>query len=140
MRKNLRQVEKQNSTDLILNELETLLKGKEKSDETQVKIFYLQSEESEKNIELLFDTTAVGNSYLCDAFIDGEEESTLIRFKVLKTRASGSRKASESIIARRIKGTLKVNGEEVDKWVELKEDSNIVIGKSGQTFVPEKLQ
>jgi len=30
MRKNLRQIEKQNSTELILNELELILKGKEK--------------------------------------------------------------------------------------------------------------
>ncbi|MCP5046656.1 MAG: murein biosynthesis integral membrane protein MurJ, partial [bacterium] len=140
MRKNLRQVEKKNSTELILKELEVLMKGKEKPEETQVKVFYLHSQEDEKNIELLFDTTSIGNSYWCDAFLDGVEETTLVELKVLKKKSGGSsgnghRKTVETIIARRLKGALKVDGEPVEKWVELKEDSRVAVGKEEKTFV-----
>jgi len=133
MRKNLRQVEKQNSTELILKELEQLVKGKEKSEETQIKVFYLQSKESEKNIELIFDTTTLGNSYLCDAFLPGDEtgEDILIELKIFKDKT----RTVEKIIVRRVKGKVSIDGEAVEKYGQLKEDSRLEVGEAGKAFV-----
>ena len=125
MRKNLRRIEKQNSTELILNELEQILKGKGKPGEEQIKLFYLQSEEGEKNIELIFDSTTIGNSYLCDAYLEGNESATLLELKIINK--------NERIIARRIKGTALVNGGVIDRWAEVKEDSQLEV--AGKTFV-----
>lgn len=125
MRKNLRQVEKQNSTELILNELEQILGGKEKSLEEQLKIFYLQARESEKNIELTFDSTTVGNSYLCDIYLEGIEDETLVDLKIISK--------GEKIVVRRLKGSARVDGAEVENWVEINEGSQLEIG--GKTFV-----
>jgi murein biosynthesis integral membrane protein MurJ/undecaprenyldiphospho-muramoylpentapeptide beta-N-acetylglucosaminyltransferase len=125
MRKNLRQIEKQNSTELILKELELILKGKEKSEEEQIKIFYLQAQESEKNIELIFDSTTVGNSYLCDIFLDGDEKETFIELRIFNK--------NEKILVRRLKGTVRVDGNEVEKWADLQENARLEVG--GRTFV-----
>lgn len=126
MRKNLKQVEKQNSTELILKELEQLVKGKEKAEETQIKMFYLQSQEDEQSIELIFDSTTIGNSYLCDAFVAvGEtEKNVLVELKVFK----GKDKTDEKIVVRRIKGDVSVDGIWVEKWAEIKEDSQLQAG------------
>lgn len=121
MRKNLRQIEKHNSTELILNELEQILKGNGKSEQEQFKAFYLQAQESEKNIELVFDSTIVGNSFLCDVFLDGLEDETLIELKTIGR--------NEKIVVRRIKGSAAVDGIEVVEWTELKEGSRLEIGR-----------
>lgn len=126
MRKNLRRVEKQNSTEVILNELEQILKGKEKSEEEQIKVFYLQAEEGEKNIELLFDNITIGDSYLCDAFLEGNlGGATLVKLKILNK--------NEKIILRRLKGIVRVNGGIIGKMAEIKEGSQLEIG--GKNFV-----
>lgn len=125
MRKNLRQVEKQNSTELILGELEQILKGKEKAEEEQIKVFYLQSREGEKNIELVFDSTYMGNSLLCDVSMEDTEEDILLELKIVNK--------NEKIVVRPIKGAVRVDGEDIDKLTELKEGSQLEI--SGKTYL-----
>jgi UDP-N-acetylglucosamine--N-acetylmuramyl-(pentapeptide) pyrophosphoryl-undecaprenol N-acetylglucosamine transferase len=120
MRKNLRQIEKQNSTEIILEELDVLLKGKEKPKETQLKVFYLQPTDSEKNIELIFDTTTLGNSYLCDSYLEGIDEQTVVELKIIQKQ--------EKIIVRRLKGSAAVDGKPVEKWTEINEDSQLELG------------
>ncbi|MCP5106999.1 MAG: murein biosynthesis integral membrane protein MurJ, partial [bacterium] len=120
MRKNLRQIEKQNSTELILKELEQLLEGKRKSEEEQLKVFYLQAEEGEKNIELIFDSTSIGNSYLCDAPLEGVDAETLIELKIINK--------GEKILVHRLKGAAEVDGGDVKKLAEIKEDSQLKVG------------
>jgi len=133
MRKNLKQVEKQNSTELILKELEQLVKGKEKAEETQIKVFYLQSQEDEQSIELIFDATTLGNSYLCDVYLEGDEndKNFLIELKTFKEK----NKADEKIIVRRIKGDVMVDQQPVEKWTEIKEDSKLEIAGSRRTYI-----
>jgi murein biosynthesis integral membrane protein MurJ/undecaprenyldiphospho-muramoylpentapeptide beta-N-acetylglucosaminyltransferase len=130
MRKNLRQLEKQNSTDVILKELELMMQGKEKQEESQLKVFYLQSREDEKNIDLVFDSTTVGNSYLCDTYLEDMAEDTLFELKIFKAKSSGKdkNKNEERIVLRRLKGSVSVDGKGVQKWAEVKEDSEVVVG------------
>jgi len=135
MRKKLRQVEKHNSTELILNELELLMKGNESAEESQLKVFYLQSLENEKNIELIFNSTTVGNSYLCDAHLEGIEESTIIEFRIYKCNGNDKNKTAERIVVRRLKGHVSVDGVPVNKWLEIKEDNPLVVGKAEKRYV-----
>lgn len=124
MRKNLHQIERKNSTELILKELEQIFKGKEKGEEKQIKIFYLHSQESEKALELVFPSTRLGNSLFCDQYIDGLSEETLIDLKMMKD--------GEKIVVRKIKGKVGLNGKEIDRWAEIHEEDRLEIG--GQTF------
>lgn len=119
MRKNLRQVEKQNSTDMILQVLEQLIKGKEKSEETRIKIFYFQAQESEKNIEMVFDDTTIGNSFLCDYYLDNVDKDVLVEIKVLEK--------GDKIVARRVRGHVSVNEQPVENWTEIAEGSHLQI-------------
>ncbi|MCP4218941.1 MAG: murein biosynthesis integral membrane protein MurJ [bacterium] len=107
MRKNLRQVEKKNSTALILKELEQILEGGNKAKEEQIKIFYLQAADSEKNVELLFDETTIGDSYLCDVYLEGDEQQEDLQFK---------------------KGVVKVNGNNVENLLEIEEGAEVIAG------------
>ena len=132
MRKNLKQVEKQNSTELILKEIELLVKGKVKPAENQIKIYYLHSHRDEKNIELIFDSTTLGNSLVCDIFLEGDETGKLFIFQIKTFKDKNM--ADERIMLRRIKGDLKVDGQPVEKWVELKEDSQLEVNGGGRIF------
>lgn len=118
MRKNLRLVEKQNSTELIMDVLEQLVKGKQKTDEEQLKVFYLQAAESEKHVELIFDSTTFGNTYFSDIFLDGDELKADLRIV----------NKGEKIILRRMKGNVKINGIPVDHWAEAPEDAVLELG------------
>ena len=133
MRKNLKQVEKQNSTELILKELAQLVKGKEKAEETQIKVFYLQSQEDEQSIELIFAATTLGNSYLCDVYLEGDEsgKNFLIELRTLKEK----NKAEEKIIVRRLKGNVTVDHQPVDKWTGINEESILTIDGSRRAFI-----
>ncbi|MGE5340590.1 MAG: lipid II flippase MurJ [Candidatus Omnitrophota bacterium] len=133
MRKNLRKIEKQNSTEAILNEIELLVEEDVKTDETQVKVYYLQPRDSEKNIELIFDSTTIGTSSLCDAFLEKPNENILVELRILKSRVNGKRE--EKLVARRIKGTLRVDGDPVEKWAPVKDGSILEFGSNRQTFV-----
>lgn len=125
MRKNLRQVEKQNSAELILKELEQLTGDTVKAEETQLKVFYLQPEKGEKTIDLIFDSTTLGNSFLCDNYLEGIDEETQAQLKIFKK--------GEQIVVRRIKGNVLADGNPVERWQELTEDSRLTLG--GKSFV-----
>ncbi len=119
MKKNLKQVEKHNSTELILKEIEQVVERKEKIDEKQIKVFYMQSEDDEKSYELIFDTTTFGNTYLSDIFLENVDENVLFKIQNLNHK--------DRLILKRIRGDIRVNGQEVDKWAEIKEDDEIGI-------------
>jgi murein biosynthesis integral membrane protein MurJ/undecaprenyldiphospho-muramoylpentapeptide beta-N-acetylglucosaminyltransferase len=140
MRKNLKQVEKQNSTELILKELEQLVKGKEKAEETSIKVYYLQDREEENSVELVFESTIVGNSFWCDAVVEPgtEETSTAAELKIYKNSDSNN----EKIIVRRIKGDVAVDDTAVEKWAEIKVDSLLRLGNKVFTLksYTEKVQ
>jgi murein biosynthesis integral membrane protein MurJ/undecaprenyldiphospho-muramoylpentapeptide beta-N-acetylglucosaminyltransferase len=126
MRKNLKQIEKQNSADLILKEIEGVTERSVKPEEKQIKVFYLQSKESDKTFELIFDTTTFGNTYLSDVYLEEMEEDVLFKIKNFNN--------SEQLILKRSHGDIKVNGEAVDKWSELREDDEIEIHNKAFTL------
>lgn len=121
MRKNLRQLEKQNSAEIILNEIDQIVVGKDRTEEKQIKVFYLHSPETEKNIELIFDNTTIGNTILADIYIEDVGEDVLVELRVLGE--------DEQIVLRRRRGDVRVNDQPVEKLVDLKEDDVVKIGR-----------
>lgn len=125
MKRNLKKLEKQNSAELILKEIEKIFKGKEKPGETQIKIHYLHDLESEKNIELVYNSTTVGSSVLCDLYVEEAADNVLLDLRMIND--------GEKIIARRIKGNAAVNGKKIARWAEIEENDKLEIGE--KTFV-----
>lgn len=121
MRKNLKQIEKQNSAELIIKEIEAVADRSVKPEEKQIKVFYLQSKDTDKSFELIFDTTTFGNTYLSDVYLEEMEDDVLFKIKNFNN--------SEQLMLKRSHGDIKVNGEAVDKWVELREDDEVEIQK-----------
>ncbi|NTV97267.1 MAG: hypothetical protein HGA75_17950, partial [Thiobacillus sp.] len=66
MRKNLLSVDKPDSTAIILNAVEGIIEKKAPVREKDIQVFYLQAVEEEKNLELPFPSTTVGNTFLAD--------------------------------------------------------------------------
>jgi len=117
MKKNLQKLDKRDSTELILNEIDQIVTIEKKVEEKQIKIFYLQSEGNEKSFELIFDSTTLGNSFLSDIYLEELENDVLFKIKNIN---KGS-----TLILKRIKGKIVLNGEEIKDWCEIREGDRI---------------
>lgn len=126
MKKNLKEIERQNSGELILEDIEQIIRGKVTTEDKQIKVYYLQSQVTEKSIELIFDNTTVGNSFLADAYVEDAGEPTLLEIKKFD--------AKSKIMVRRIRGQVLLNKNNIDKLVEMKEGDEINIGKDTFTL------
>jgi len=120
MRKHLKEGEKQNSSELILKEIEQIVLGEERAKEKQIKIFYLQSEDTEKSYELIFDSTIFGNSLLSDVYLEINDDDVLFTIRSLTN--------GDKLILKRIKGKIFLNGQGVNGWIEIKEGDKLEIG------------
>ena len=120
MRKHLREGEKQNSSELILKEIEQIVLGEEKAKEKQIKIFYLQSEDTEKSYELIFDSTTFGNSFLSDVYLEINDDDILFTIRNLTN--------GDKLVLKRVKGKILLNGQDVNEWIEIKEGDRLEIG------------
>lgn len=125
MKKNLDKIDKRNSAELILAEIELILEIKQSVEEKQIKIFYLQSEESDKSYELIFDSTTLGNSFLCDVYLGEIKSNVIFRIKNINN--------DEKLILKRVKGRITLNGEEVGDWTEIVENDCLEI--AGHVYV-----
>jgi putative peptidoglycan lipid II flippase len=125
MRENLQKINRQDSTELILGEIEQIVGDEKDVEEKQIKIFYLQSEGNEKGYELIFDSTTLGNSFLSDIFLEELDHDVLFRIKNINK--------SGTLILKRIKGKIAVNGEEIKDWCEIQEGDRLEI--SNHTYI-----
>jgi murein biosynthesis integral membrane protein MurJ/undecaprenyldiphospho-muramoylpentapeptide beta-N-acetylglucosaminyltransferase len=126
MRKNLSQQEKQNSTTIIVEAVEAIIEKKGRDQEKDLRIFYLQSLEDEKNFELPFIATAVGNTFWSDIRLENISAKTLFEIKLF---GCDQNKAS---IRQRL-GRLQLNEQEITTGAELRENDRITI--EGRTYV-----
>lgn len=125
MRKNLSRIDKRDSAQLILAEIEKILDIGEVFEEKQIKVFYLQSEKSDESHELIFESTTLGNSFLCDVYM-GEIASNVI-FKIRNINND------EKLILKRIKGKIALNGTGVTDWAEISENDTLEI--NGHVYI-----
>lgn len=125
MRKNLLAVDRPDSTTIILEAIEGIIE-KNHGQERDIRVFYLQAVEEEKNLELPFAHTHVGNTPFSDVvlenigaavgfeirFLDDEEQSAMIRCR---------------------QGRVRLNDREIAGWNPLKPDDRV--GVDGRTYI-----
>jgi murein biosynthesis integral membrane protein MurJ/undecaprenyldiphospho-muramoylpentapeptide beta-N-acetylglucosaminyltransferase len=126
MRKNLLQQEKQNSTAVIVETIEAIIGKKNCAREKDLRLFYLQALEDEKNLELPFTATTVGNTFWTDIRLENIPAGVLFEIKFI------GHDKNKAIIRRR-RGRLLLNEREIAAWAELHEDDRIAV--DGHTFV-----
>ncbi len=80
MRKNLLAVDKPDSIAIILNAVEDIIGKNAPAKEKDIRVFYLQAVEEEKNLELPFPSNSVGNSFLSDVFLENMVKP--VRFEI----------------------------------------------------------
>jgi undecaprenyldiphospho-muramoylpentapeptide beta-N-acetylglucosaminyltransferase/murein biosynthesis integral membrane protein MurJ len=126
MRQNLLDLEKPNSTSIILDAVEGIIGKKSAARESEIKTFYLQVVDEEKNLELPFPSTTVGNTFLADVPL--ENLGAAARFTVHLV-------AGEEFPAmlRVQKGHVLLNGDEVRDWVTLRPDDRLEV--EGRSYI-----
>jgi len=126
MRKNLGQQEKQNSTAFIVETIEAIIGEKDRDQEKDLRLFYLQSLQDEKNLELPFTSTTVGNTFWTDIRLENISTRVMFEIKFL------NHDKNKAIIRRR-QGQLQLNERKIATWAELREDDRITV--DGNTYV-----
>jgi|GEM_PF-19671 len=121
MRGNLLAMERPDSTARILEALDGILHGKGAAREGEVRAFYLQAVDEEKNLELPFPSTTVGNTFLSD--VELARHAPPVRFTV-QLLPGGEFPA----MARVQKGRVLLNGREINDWVVLRQDDRLEVG------------
>jgi murein biosynthesis integral membrane protein MurJ len=127
MRQNLGQQEKQDSTAIIVEAIEAISGGKNREQDKELRLFYLQSLEDEQNFELEFDSTSIGNTFWSDIRLENVSGGR-VRFEIKFLQSDHN----EAIIRRR-RGRLSLNDLDVSGWAELHEDDRITA--DGRTFI-----
>ncbi|MEI6613520.1 MAG: glycosyltransferase, partial [Chrysiogenales bacterium] len=126
MRKNLGRQAKQDSTAIIVETIEAIIVNKNRDQEKDLRIFYLQSLEDEKNLELPFNSSTIGNTFWTDIRLENIPGRIMFEIKFL------DHEKNKAIIRRR-RGRLQLNEREIAAWAELHEDDRIAV--NGHTFV-----
>jgi len=126
MRHRLRALDRTDSTLRIVEEIEALASRRAALKPREIRVFYLQEEESEKSHELIFDTTTLGTSHLCDVVLERFAQDVIFRIKNIQN--------DERLILQRVKGTIQCNGEAVDDWVQIREGDRLEAGGRSYTL------
>ncbi len=127
MRRNLLALERPDSTAIILEAVEGIIHRQGAAREAEIRAFYLQAVDEERNLELPFPSTTVGNTFLSD--VELAKLSAPVRFTV-RLLAEGEFPA----MARVQKGRVLLNGREINDWVLLRHDDRLEIGDSAYIF------
>ncbi|MCJ7525976.1 MAG: glycosyltransferase [Candidatus Aminicenantes bacterium] len=125
MRKNLLAVKRLDSTAIILKTVEEII-AKNHSQEREIRVFYLQSLEEEKNLELPFARTSVGNTFLSDVMLENIGSS--VRFEI-----SFLNDEEQSVMIRQRKGRVQLNDQEITGLKPLKPDDRVSV--HGHTYI-----
>ena len=126
MRRNLLALEKPDSTALILAAVEGIIGRKGPARESEIKVFYLQVVDEEKNLELPFPSTTVGNTFLADVAL--EKIDAPVRFTVQLPQHD-----ELPAMVRVQKGRILLNGGEISGLTPLRHDDRIEI--EGHSFI-----
>ncbi|MEN8222105.1 MAG: murein biosynthesis integral membrane protein MurJ [Acidobacteriota bacterium] len=122
------QVKKDDPVNIIIKTIKKLTGGTDEKEEEEIVSFYLHSEDDEKNYELIFSNTTFGNTFLSSHYIDLHGKNFLFEIKITGDESS--------LVLRKIKGDVSVNGNPVKKIQEIIENDRIEI--NGKTFILRK--
>ncbi|MEN8153791.1 MAG: murein biosynthesis integral membrane protein MurJ [Acidobacteriota bacterium] len=119
MKNALEKIERINSAEKIIDEIKNLTEKKIPENKKDIKVYYLHFPRTEKNFELIFDNTNVGNSILSDIYIDGKKND--IFFELINFPDE------EKIFLKRVKGNIEVNGKTIKKntWLKVKDKLDV---------------
>ncbi len=105
------------------------LTGEVAKEETEeIVSYYLHMPGNEKNLELIFSATTIGNSFLSSYYIDNSGPGFMFEVKTVGKE--------EKLILRRIRGEIEVNGHPVKKITEIFEEDTI--SANDQKFILKK--
>ena len=119
MRARLEQEERSHPAAAIVDEIAAIVRQREEPPEKELKTFYLQSPTAEKNFELLFNPTTIGNALLADIYLENLSHHALCEIKFLQR--------DTQIVLRRIHGAVTLNGTTVAGVTELHENDRLAI-------------
>ncbi len=114
--------------NIIIDSIKQLTSDNSEKEKEEIVSFYLHSEENEKNYELIFSSTTFGNTFLSSHYIDIPGKNFLFEIKITGDESS--------LILRKIKGDVLVNGETGEKIQEIRENDQI--GINGNSFTLRK--
>lgn len=117
MKKALEKTDRINSVEKINEEIEKITEKKYSENKKEIKIYYLHFPRTEKNFELIFDNTIVGNSILSDIYIEGKKNNILFELSIFPDE--------KRILLKRNKGNIKINGVDIEKKAWLKKDDKL---------------
>jgi undecaprenyldiphospho-muramoylpentapeptide beta-N-acetylglucosaminyltransferase/murein biosynthesis integral membrane protein MurJ len=126
IRENLGQQEKQNSTACIVETIESIIEKKDGNREKDLRLYYLQALEAEKNLELPFTATTVGNTFWSDIRLENISAKALFEIKLLDQEKN-------NVIIRRRLGDIQLNGNKITAWTELQENDRVTV--DGHAFI-----
>lgn len=126
MRRNQLAAERPDSTAIILETIEGIGSNGRAAGSGQIQVYYLQAIDEEKNLELPFPSTVIGNTFLSD--VELEAAAAPVRFTV-RLPAGGEGAA----MARVQRGRVQLNGRETRDWVPLRPDDRLEI--EGHAYV-----
>ncbi len=127
MRANLLAMERADSTAIIIEALEGIIHGKGAAGKGEIRAFYLQAVDEERNLELPFPSTTVGNTFLADVELAGHAAPVRFTVQLLPEGESPA-------MLRVQKGRVLLNGREINDWVPLRQDDRLEIGDSAYIF------
>lgn len=131
MHEKLAQQERQNSTALITETIESIIEKKDSRREKDLRISYLQALEDEKNLELPFSSTTIGNTFWADIHLDNISGRALFEINFLDHEQN-------KVILRRRQGDILLNEQKITHPAELRENDRIAI--DGRTFIFKSYQ
>jgi murein biosynthesis integral membrane protein MurJ/undecaprenyldiphospho-muramoylpentapeptide beta-N-acetylglucosaminyltransferase len=126
MRKNLGSHESRDSTAFIVETIESICEQKDSGGEKDLRLFYLQALEDEKNLELPFTATTIGNTFWADIRLENISRRLLFEIKFLDHEQG-------KVIIRRRRGNIRLNDQPMTAWTELRENDRITAG--GRAFI-----
>jgi len=119
--------ERRDSAAVILEALERMEAGREKAETGEIKVFYLQAVDEEKNLELPFPSTVVGNTFLSDVVL--EKAAAPVRFTI-KLLPEGDVPA----MVRLQRGRVLLNGRPVSDWLPLHSGDRLEVEDHAYVF------
>lgn len=126
MRKNLLAVDRADSTAIIIGAIEGIIEKQGTLKEREIRVHYLQALAEEKNLELQFGHTSVGNTFLCDVELEIAGPGACFEIRLPDDDA-------QPALIRRRKGDVRLNDMEITGWTPLQADDRVTV--AGRAYI-----
>ncbi len=115
----LSKIKRIDSPAIIVNEIDNIISAKTIVSKKELEIFYLQALFEEKSYEMVFNSTSFGNSFLSDHNLGHFLKNVFFEIKIDNN--------TKQMLVKRRKGNVLINGNQVEKWSEIRRDDIISV-------------